>query len=180
MIVDLVGELVSRMGGAQQGMPSTTPEMESPAEQLENALHPWVAFAIMPLFALANAGVKIDVGALGTPVAMAVAVGLVAGKPVGVVAFSWASVRLGIVHLPEGMNWRVVLGAGCLAGIGFTMSLFIAGLAFDDRLLEEAKIGVLAGSGLSAAIGCVMLYLFLPRARKEGVVSHAPQTHTST
>ena len=82
--------------------------------------------------------------------------------------------------MPERMNWRVMLGAGCLAGIGFTMSLFIVGLAFDDRLLDEAKIGVLVGSALSAAIGCAMLYLFLPQARKEEVFSHAPHTHSST
>jgi NhaA family Na+:H+ antiporter len=177
MIVDLVGELVSRIAGAQTGTPPPTAEMESPAEQLENALHPWVAFAIMPIFALANAGVKFDLGVLGTPVAMAVCAALVVGKPLGVLLFSWASVRLGIAHLPEGLNWRVLLGAGCLAGIGFTMSLFIAGLAFDDRLLGEAKIGVLAGSGLSASFGCGLLYSFLPRTEREGVVFNAPHTH---
>jgi Na+:H+ antiporter, NhaA family len=176
LILDLVGELVTRMRGVQKGMPTTAPETESPAERLENVLHPWVAFAIMPVFALANAGVKIELGVLGTPIAAAVAAGLVLGKPLGIVLFSWVSVRLGIAHLPEGMNWKVVLGAGCLAGIGFTMSLFIAGLALDEALLGEAKIGVLAGSGLSAVLGCGLLYWFLPGNGKVGRAEYTTYT----
>jgi NhaA family Na+:H+ antiporter len=87
----------------------------------------------------------------------------VLGKPLGIVLFSWASVRIGLARLPEGINWKVMLGAGCLGGIGFTMSLFIAGLALDGGLLNEAKIGILAGSTLSAALGCLLLTAFLPR-----------------
>ena len=104
-----------------------------------------------------------QLGTLATPVALAVIAGLVVGKPLGIVLFSWASVRLRLTRLPEGMSWKVMVGAGCLGGIGFTMSLFIAGLAFPEAaLLDEAKVGVLAGSALSAVLGCGLLLAFLP------------------
>jgi len=135
----------------------------SPLERLEDSLHPWVAFAIMPLFALANAGVDIGEGMLWTPVALAVVAGLVLGKPLGIILLSWASVRLRLTRLPEGVTWKVLIGAGCLGGIGFTMSLFIAGLGLEGTMLNEAKIGILTGSAVSAALGCVLLLAFLPR-----------------
>jgi NhaA family Na+:H+ antiporter len=137
-------------------------EAVSPLDRLESALHPWVAFGIMPLFALANAGVEIRAQAAGQPVAWAVAAGLVIGKPVGILVFSWLAVRLGIASLPTGVDWKVMLGAGCLAGIGFTMSLFIANLALEGGLLESAKVGTLAGSGASAVLGFALLWRFLP------------------
>jgi Na+:H+ antiporter, NhaA family len=124
-------------------------------------LHPWAAFAIMPVFALANAGVTVEVSALATPVALAVALGLALGKPTGIILFSWASIRLGLTRLPDGVNWMLMLGVGCLGGIGFTMSLFIAGLAFDGVLRDHAKIGILAGSTLSAATGYSLLRYLL-------------------
>jgi Na+:H+ antiporter, NhaA family len=163
ILLDVVGDLYARLRGIQGGTPQAAPEAVSPAERLEHTLHPWVAFVIMPVFALANAGVKIEVQALATPVALAVTAGLVLGKPLGIVLLSWASVRIGLTRLPEGVNWKAMLGAGCLAGIGFTMSLFIAGLALDGALLNEAKIGILAGSTLSATLGCLLLTAFLPR-----------------
>jgi NhaA family Na+:H+ antiporter len=147
-------------------------EAVSPLERLEMALHPWVAFGIMPVFALANAGVVVEPTALSHPVAVAVAVGLVCGKPLGILLFSWLGVRVGLARLPTGVNWRIMLGAGCLAGIGFTMSLFIAGLALDGELLDDAKIGTLTGSALSAAIGFLLLLAFLPR-RSGGVAGRA-------
>ena len=104
-------------------------ESISPLERLETALHPWVGFVIMPLFALANAGVRIELGELTHPVAVAVALGLLLGKPIGILLFSYLGVRLGVAKLPEGVNWWVLLGGGLLAGIGFTMSIFITGLA---------------------------------------------------
>lgn len=162
VLMDVVGELFARLKSAREGKIQTTTEAISPAERLESALHPWVAFAIMPLFALANADVKFGVGDLTTPVAIGVAVGLILGKPLGIVLFSWASVRLGLTRLPEGMNWKVMIGAGCLGGIGFTMSLFIAGLAFNGDFLEEGKIGTLTGSAVSAALGCLLMWIFLP------------------
>ena len=138
-------------------------EAISPLERLETALHPWVAFGIMPIFALANAGVVVETAAIGHPVALAVAAGLVLGKPLGIVLFSWLAVRVGLARLPIGVNWKVMLGAGCLAGIGFTMSMFIAGLALDGELLDAGKIGTLIGSTLSAALGCMLLLAFLPK-----------------
>jgi NhaA family Na+:H+ antiporter len=122
-----------------------------------------VAFAIMPLFALANAGVAIDGGALTNPVARSVAAGLVVGKPLGIVLFSWLAMRTGLARLPAGMNWRVLFGAGCLAGIGFTMSIFIASLGLEGDLLAAGKIGTLLGSGVSAVVGLGLLAAFLPK-----------------
>ncbi|MCC6881422.1 MAG: Na+/H+ antiporter NhaA [Verrucomicrobiales bacterium] len=148
---------------------ATAQETISPLDRLENALHPWVAFVIMPLFALANAGVRVDLADLAHPVSLATAAGLAMGKPLGIVMFSALAVRLGWARLPEGVNWKVLTGAGCLAGIGFTMSLFIAGLALGDELLESGKIGALVGSALSAMIGCTLLWWFLrEEARSEG------------
>jgi NhaA family Na+:H+ antiporter len=125
-----------------------------------------VAFVIMPLFALANAGVRIDMADLADPVSMAIAAGLTLGKPIGIVTFSALAVKLGWARLPEGVSWKVLTGAGCLAGIGFTMSLFIAGLALDDELLTSGKIGALVGSAFSATLGCSLLWWFL---RKESL-----------
>ena len=163
VLLDVVSVLFAQLRGIQKGTPAATQEVESPAEQVMTALHPWVAFVIMPLFALANAGVKVELSALASPVAIAVTLGLVLGKPIGIVLFSWASVALGWARLPEGVSWKVMAGAGCLGGIGFTMSLFIAGLAFTGRLLEEAKIGILTGSTVAAGLGCLLLVVFLPR-----------------
>jgi NhaA family Na+:H+ antiporter len=144
----------------------TARETVSPLDRLETALHPWVALLIMPFFALANAGVTLDLASLGDPLALAVAAGLVLGKPIGIMLFSWLAVSLGLARLPDGVNWKVLLGAGCLAGIGFTMSLFIAGLAFQGPMLgalPAGKVGILTGSALSAVLGCVLLLLFLPK-----------------
>jgi Na+:H+ antiporter, NhaA family len=145
---------------AREGIP--------PLERLEVALHPWVGFVIMPLFALANAGVSIDTSAVGNSVSVAVALGLLVGKPIGVLLFSALAIRLGIAALPQGVTWPVLLGGGCLAGIGFTMSLFVAGLAFAEhaQLLADAKIGILLGSLFSAVIGVVVLLLTLKKAEE--------------
>jgi NhaA family Na+:H+ antiporter len=139
-------------------------ETISPLERLEYSLHPWVAFAIMPIFALANAGVVLQPAAAGHGVALAVAAGLTLGKPIGIVFFSWLAVRSGMAQLPARVSWSALIGAACLGGIGFTMSLFIAGLALDGMLLDAGKIGTLAGSTASAALGLVLLIAFLPRA----------------
>jgi len=163
VFLDVVSDLYARLRGGQRGAAHKAPEAVSPLERLEATLHPWVAFVIMPLFAAANAGVRIEAAGLATPVALAVAAGLILGKPLGIVLFSWASVRLGATRLPEGVNWKMMVGAGCLGGIGFTMSLFIAGLGLEGTLLDEAKIGILTGSAVSAALGCALLLAFLPR-----------------
>jgi NhaA family Na+:H+ antiporter len=142
---------------------SQAKETVPPLERLETTMHPWVAYGIMPMFALANAGVHFEVNELFHPVENAVALGLILGKPVGIVLASWLAVSLGIARLPLGVNWTVMLGAGCLAGIGFTMSLFVANLALEAELLDAAKIGVFSGSLVSALLGSVLLLAALPR-----------------
>ncbi len=141
-----------------------TRETISPLEYLEGILHPWTSFVIMPIFALANAGVPLRLSELGEPVAIAVMLGLVVGKPLGIVTFSWIAVKTGVAKLPDGISWGGILGAGFLGGIGFTMALFVAGLALSDALLDTAKIGVLAGSALCALVGMTLLLVLLPKA----------------
>jgi len=139
-----------------------TREVVSPLEYLESRLHPWIGFAIMPVFALANAGVPIALGGFVDPVALAVAAGLVIGKPVGILVASWLAVRVGVATLPPGVGWGVLAAAGALAGIGFTVALFIAGLALEGPLLDAAKLGTLAGSAVSGALGMAALAALLP------------------
>jgi len=153
---------------AVQLLTVTAQETISPLDRLETALHPWVAFGIMPLFALANAGVRVELAAVAEPVALAVAAGLVFGKPLGIVAFSWAAVTLGLAKLPDGVTWKVLFGAGCLAGIGFTMSLFIAGLALEPELLSAGKFGTLLGSVLSTLLGMGLLIYFVRQHNASG------------
>ncbi|MCM2370171.1 Na+/H+ antiporter NhaA [Aporhodopirellula aestuarii] len=140
-----------------------TRELVSPLERLEISLHPWTAYVIMPLFALANAGVAIELANLNDSVAIAVVLGLVVGKPLGIVAFSWLAIRLGWAKLPEGIGWPVLISGSCLAGIGFTMALFIDGLAFGSDGLATAKTGVLVGSAMSALLGMSLLMWILPK-----------------
>jgi NhaA family Na+:H+ antiporter len=144
---------------------------QPPLIRMEHALHGVVAFAIMPLFALANAGVTLDGSALSAalthPVTVGALVGLLFGKPIGIVLFSWLAVRLRWAALPDGVTWRSLSGAGVLGGIGFTMALFIAALAFpaprdgsavgESLLLDEAKVGVLAASALAGLVGWLLL-----------------------
>ncbi len=135
-------------------------ESLSPLHRLELSLHPWVAFVIMPIFALSNAGVELEPEALVNPVAIAIALGLVVGKPLGILLFGGLAVALRISRLPEGVTWSSFAAGACLAGIGFTMALFLTNLAFDDELasLQPAgKIGTLLGSFLSAFAGTLLL-----------------------
>ena len=134
-------------------------ELVSPLEYLINALHPWVSFVIMPLFALANAGVPIRMGDLRSSVALAVVCGLCLGKPLGIFLATVCAVKTGLSQLPESVTWQHVIGGGMLAGIGFTMALFIAALALDGDLLDTAKVGVLMASLISALVGVVILLL---------------------
>lgn len=141
-------------------------ETIAPLERLETTLHPWVSFGIMPVFALANAGVAIDPASLSHPVSVAVAAGLVIGKPAGIVLFSWLAVRSGLAKLPAGVSWTVLAAGGVLAGIGFTMSLFIGGLALTGELLDAAKAGILIGSLIAAVLGMGLLRYWLPAASR--------------
>ena len=146
-------------------------ETISPLERLEAMLHPWVSFVIMPLFALANAGVAVDATVLAHGTTAAVALGLFIGKPIGIVAASFLAVRAGLARLPGELNWGVLAAGGVLCGIGFTMSLFIAELALTGTLLDAAKVGTLLGSAVSAIVGLLLLRAFLPahRARTTNV-----------
>lgn len=133
----------------------------TPLQRFEHGLHPWVSFFIMPIFALANAGVTIGEGlsnALMHTVSIGIILGLFIGKQIGIFFFSYLSVKLNIASQPEGVSWKKIYAAAILAGIGFTMSLFIANLAFNsEELLNISKIGILSGSLLSGIIGFIIL-----------------------
>ncbi len=133
-------------------------ETLSPLERMETELHPWVGFVIMPLFALANAGVVVQMADLAMPVATATMISLMLGKPIGIFGFSWLAVKSRLALLPEGVTWRRLFGGGLLGGIGFTMAIFIAGLALDGQLLNHAKIGIMIGSLISAVLGMLILF----------------------
>jgi NhaA family Na+:H+ antiporter len=134
---------------------------ETPLSRLEERLHPWVAFFIVPVFAFANAGVTVQAGMDGLlqdSVMLGVTLGLFLGKPVGVLAFTWVAARSRLGVLPQGVRWIHIGAAAALCGVGFTMSLFIGGLAFElPENLAHAKVGILLGSSLSAILGAVLL-----------------------
>ena len=144
-------------------------EVIPPVMRLESALHPWVAFGIMPIFALANAGVAIDASSIGEPVAVAVAVGLVAGKSIGIFGACWLTIKFGWAKLPVGVNWPILLGASFLGGIGFTMALFIAALGLEADLLVSAKIGTVVGSFIAAVVGMTLLVLSARKGHKQSL-----------
>ncbi len=159
-------------------------EAMSPSESLIAALHPWVAFGIMPVFALANAGVSLSSGPLdgaSWTVVTAVAAGLMLGKPLGVLAACWLTLRLKIGTLPQGLGMRELLVLGVVAGIGFTMALFIAQLAFTDaRMLAAAKLGVLAASGATAVLGLALGRWLLTDTARPGAAKSADEAESST
>ncbi len=135
-------------------------EALSPVERLEMMLHPWVGFLVMPLFALANAGVPFTGVNIASPLTMAVFLGFVIGKPLGVFLFSWAAVKSRIAKLPPNLNWQMILGGGMLAGIGFTMALFIADLAYAPAQINAVKLGILSASVFSALLGYLVIRYF--------------------
>ena len=147
---------------------SKDPNRSSPLYRAEHGLHIWVAFLILPLFAFANAGVSlkgVSVSDLLAPLPLGIALGLLAGKQIGVFSLSWLAVKLGLAKLPTGANWRQVYGIACLTGIGFTMSLFIGTLAFEgDETLNAVRLGVLMGSLASGVIGFAILRFFCNEA----------------
>lgn len=144
-----------------QGIEDCTHGVEAPLQRLEHALHPWVAFFIMPVFALANAGVDLRtdiLAALTNPVTIGIILGLVVGKQIGITLMAWLVTRIGLSRKINGVSWRQIYGAAMLAGIGFTMSLFISNLAFSDpTALANAKVGILAASFISAILGWLVL-----------------------
>ena len=139
-------------------------QIEPPLQRLEYVLHPWVIFGIMPIFALANAGVELNSTLLSNAAtsnqSLGIILGLFLGKQVGIVSATWLAVKLGIASLPESVNMKHIYGGAVLCGIGFTMSLFIAELSFIQQpaMLEEAKVSILAGSLLSGIAGAAILY----------------------
>ncbi|MEO4045917.1 Na+/H+ antiporter NhaA [Pseudomonas sp. CAU 1711] len=134
-----------------------TRESLSPVERLELGLHPWVGFVIMPLFALANAGLPLSLVGIGNSITLAVFSGFVLGKPLGVLALSWLALRLGIATRPPELHWGLLTGGGLLAGIGFTMALFIANLAYPASLIDSAKLGIVGASIFAALAGISLL-----------------------
>jgi Na+:H+ antiporter, NhaA family len=132
-------------------------DVEPPLQELEHALHPWVVFAIMPLFALANAGVLLGedfTSTLLNPVSVGIVAGLLLGKQVGITLFAWLAVKSGISEMPQRVTWLHIYSAGWLSGIGFTMSLFISDLAFaESSLLDVAKVGILTASLIAGIVG---------------------------
>ena len=152
-----------RMASIAEAMEHSAAAVQSPLQRVEHTLTPWVTFVIIPLFALANAGIDLSsiewAQALSNKVTVGVLAGLVIGKCVGVSLFSWIAVRWGIARLPSDVQWRHLIGAAWLAGIGFTMSLFISQLAFaNPENVEQAKLGILLGSAFSATVGLIWLF----------------------
>jgi NhaA family Na+:H+ antiporter len=149
--------------------------MLSPGQRMERDLTPWTTYLIIPIFALANAGVAIDADSLGnllSPVSLGIILGLVVGKPLGITALSWLATRLGWAELPAGVHWPQFIAASSLAGIGFTVSLFISSAAFTDpEILDTAKLAILIASTVAAAIGALALYVTSPE--QEGVTEMA-------
>jgi NhaA family Na+:H+ antiporter len=153
-----------RMASIADAVERSASAVQSPLQRMEHRLTPWVTFLILPVFALSNAGIDLlDVSwreALTHKVTLGVVAGLVAGKFAGIAVCCWAAVATGIARLPSGVRWIHLLGGAWLAGIGFTMSLFIAQLAFaTPELVEEAKLGILLGSAISATLGLAWLYV---------------------
>jgi Na+:H+ antiporter, NhaA family len=146
-----------------KGLINTAKETISPLERLELELHPWVALVIMPIFALANAGIRINQESIYSKTSIGVILGLAIGKPVGILLFAFLAVKLFNARLPQNTTWLEISGVGFLAGIGFTMSIFIASLALSDTQLLAAKTGTLLGSCLSVILGFTVLFFALPK-----------------
>ncbi len=144
-----------------QGIEDSCEQVQMPLQRLEHVLHGWVNFLIVPIFAFANAGVAfsgLPSDALRSPVTLGIGLGLVLGKPFGVLLAAWFVVRLGLANVPRGVSWAQLTGVAVLGGVGFTMSLFIASLAFESaEAVDTSKVGIFLGSLVSAVIGVVIL-----------------------
>jgi len=145
---------------------------KSPLKHMEHALHPYVAFGILPLFAFANAGISlqgVSMDGLTSMLPLGIAMGLLVGKPLGIFSFSWLAVKAGIAKLPEGISMMHIFAVSVLCGIGFTMSIFISSLAFGPSNAEfdtYARLGILMGSTTAAILGYFLLHISLPKNKK--------------
>ena len=149
---------------------SAADKMISPLQDLEDNLHHVINYFVVPLFAFANAGIVFEGMALSdvfSGVSLAIMVGLIAGKFIGVLSFSWLAVRLKVVQLPDNSNWKSFASVCMLCGIGFTVSMFIASLSYGEgTMLNQAKLGIILGSVMSAVLGCILLHVTLPKEQK--------------
>ncbi len=142
---------------------------KSPLKHIEHALHPYVAFLILPIFAFANAGISLEgvsMSGLTSMLPLGIALGLLVGKPLGIFSFSWLAVKLGVAKLPDGVDFKQVFAVSVLCGIGFTMSIFISSLAFTGVSPEfdtYARLGILMGSTTAAVLGYILLNFSLPK-----------------
>ncbi|MGH2617583.1 MAG: Na+/H+ antiporter NhaA [Thermomicrobiales bacterium] len=156
---------------ATQALEQLCEEVETPMTHLQHRLNSWVAYGVLPLFALANAGIPLLTGlgeALASPVAWGVVAGLVVGKPIGITLFAWLAVRAGIALKPGAIDWQDIAGVAFLGGIGFTMSLFITELAFGSgQIADDARVGILIGSIIAGVAGYLVLKATLPPPRDE-------------
>lgn len=177
-IGEVIEEFVERFEQDEHPVPvqiaGYVKEVASPVDRLEHGLGPWVSFVIVPIFAIANAGVSVSTTGLDTNVLAGVVLGLVLGKLLGVVSFTWLAVRLGVGRLPQRTTWGHIVGVGATAGIGFTVALFVAGLSFDDPdLLRSAKIGILAASTIAGVLGYALLRRASRPVDPEDIVSES-------
>src|SRR3954470_22200087 len=165
-----------RMASIAHAMERSAVAVQSPLQRIEHGLTPWVTFLIIPVFALSNAGIDLSSitwsEALASKITLGVMSGLLAGKFAGITLFSWIAIQMGIARLPAGVSWKHLMGAAWLAGIGFTMSLFIAQLGLTTpEAVDQAKLGILLGSSISALIGLLWLYLLQSRIARKIVAS---------
>lgn len=171
----------SRQHGAIQSLEILCEHVMTPLQRMEHVWHRWVTYGIMPLFALANAGVVLHsdlTAAFAQPVALGVICGLVIGKQLGIAAAVWIVVRLGMAAMPQGISWKHIYGVGWLAGIGFTMSLFIANLAFNDmETLAVAKVGIFTASLISGVVGWLILNAIESEKEKSDPVERVSGVH---
>ena len=153
--------MTERQRGSLEELEDVSKEVESPLQRLEHILHPWVAFVIMPLFALSNAGIPLGeeiADSITSPVTFGIVIGLLVGKPLGILLFAWIAVKSRIASLPRDIGWLQILGAALLGGIGFTMAIFVTGLAFvDDTLVLQSKFAILIASLATGALGYFIL-----------------------
>jgi len=160
----------NRQQSAAHTLETIAERIQSPAQRMEHSVTPWATYLVLPIFALANAGVALEgnlIDALTSPIALGIILGLVFGKSIGISLFTWLAIKVGIAELPARVSWPQLIGTTFLAGIGFTMSLFIANSAFDSpQLLSTAKISILMASILATAIGTPLLILSTSKRKK--------------